>query len=113
MNVRLFVLIVLLLLIGIFTVNWYGDRKLIAYEVATHDSFVSCASGLYAGLARAGVPFDSQCLGVCGNYSVDIVHVPRTAEDDLFENQCREYRENITTGFIELDKDGDVVRIVD
>ncbi len=113
MNVRLFVLIVLLLLIGIFTVNWYGDSKLIAYEVATHDSFVSCASGLYAGLARADVSFDSQCLGVCGNYSVDIVHVPRNAVDDLPENQCREHRENITSGFIELDREGNVVRIID
>ncbi|MEK6858620.1 MAG: hypothetical protein AABX53_01765 [Nanoarchaeota archaeon] len=111
MNVRLFVLIVLLLLIGIVTMEWYGGSKLLAYEVATHDSFVSCASGLYAGLARADVTFDSQCLGVCGNYSADIVHVPRIAADDLLENQCREYRENITTGFIELDKDGNVVRI--
>ena len=113
MNTRVFVLIVFLLVMAIVIVNWYGDLKLIDYTVSTHEEHVVCASGLYAGLIRAGVALDSQCLGVCGNYSVDIVHVPRISRDDLPENQCREYRENITRGFIELDQDGNVVRIVE
>jgi hypothetical protein len=55
---------------------------------------------------------NSQCLGVCGDYAVDIVHVPRTSEDNLIENQCSEYREGKVSHFIELDKEGEIVRIV-
>ena len=55
--------------------------------------------------------FSSQCLGVVGGYAVDIVHVPRTEEDNLPENQCEDYREGRVSKFIELDKDGNVIRI--
>jgi hypothetical protein len=56
---------------------------------------------------------NSQCLGVCNEeYAVDIVHVPRTEEDNLIENQCSDFREGKVSHFIELDKEGGVVRIV-
>jgi hypothetical protein len=55
---------------------------------------------------------NSQCLSVCGDYAVDIVHVPRTSEDNLIENQCSDFREGKVSHFIELDKDGNIVRIV-
>lgn len=56
---------------------------------------------------------NSQCLGVCnGKYAVDIVHVPRSSEDNLVENQCVDFREGSVSHFIELDKNGEVVRIV-
>lgn len=54
---------------------------------------------------------NSQCLGVCGDYAVDIVHVPRTAEDNKAENQCEDYANRLVSHFIELDKDGNVVRL--
>ncbi len=54
---------------------------------------------------------NSQCLGVCSDYAVDIVHVPRSSEDNLVENQCEAYRNGEVTHFIELDKDGNIVRI--
>jgi hypothetical protein len=54
---------------------------------------------------------NSQCLGICGDYAVDIVHVPRSSEDNLAENQCEAYRNGEVTHFIELDKDGNIVRI--
>jgi hypothetical protein len=55
---------------------------------------------------------NSQCLGVCGNYAIDLVHVPRTEEDDLAENQCEDYGKGIVNHFIELDKNGEIVRII-
>jgi hypothetical protein len=55
---------------------------------------------------------NSQCLGVCGDYAVDIVHIPRSSEDNLVENQCEAYRNGEVSHFIELDKDGNIVRIV-
>ena len=55
--------------------------------------------------------FSSQCLGVVGDYAVDIVHVPRTEEDNKIENQCEDFRTGKVNNFIELDKDGEIVRI--
>jgi hypothetical protein len=55
---------------------------------------------------------NSQCLGVCGDYAMDMVHVPRTEEDNLAENQCEDYANGIVNHFIELDKDGKIVRIL-
>lgn len=43
-------------------------------------------------------------------WSLDIVHVPRTPEDDLPENQCAAHREG-RTRLIELDADGAFVGI--
>jgi len=67
---------------------------------------------LYEQRKSEGIEFSSQCLGVVGNYAVDIVHVPRSSEDNLVENQCEAYRDGEVTHFIELDKDGNIVRIV-
>jgi hypothetical protein len=55
---------------------------------------------------------NSQCLGVCDDYAVDIVHVPRSVEDNKIENQCEDYANGVINHFIELDKDENVVRIV-
>jgi len=79
--------------------------------VSQQKTMVLCAMDIYAQLSSNGVIFSSQCIGSCGNYSVDIVHVPRTAEDGNPENQCAEYLQGETNKFIELDSHGDVVRI--
>lgn len=73
---------------------------------------ISCAKDLYEQEKAGGMEFSSQCLGTCGDYVVDIVHVPRSDEDNLIENQCEGYRERRVEHFIELDKDGGVVRVV-
>lgn len=111
MNTRLFIIVVLVLLLSIIAVTKIGDIRRVDQAVVREGDHLVCAAALYSGLVRAGVELDSQCLGVCGDYSVDIVHVPRTPADDFEENECREYREGITSGFIELDVEGNVVRI--
>lgn len=72
------------------------------------------AKDLYNQKKPEGMQFDSQCLGVIevinGVYAVDIVHVPRSSVDNLPENQCELYRNGSVGRFIELDKDGNVVR---
>ena len=58
---------------------------------------------------------NSQCLGVIyvneTGFAVDIVHNPRIPEDNLPENQCKDYREGIVRNFIELDKSGTLIKI--
>jgi hypothetical protein len=57
----------------------------------------------------------SQCIGTVylgdAGYAIDLVHIPRTDEDNRPENQCQAYREGTVKHFIELDNDGNVVRI--
>lgn len=71
---------------------------------------------LYNQKKADGMEFNSQCLGTIEvggeKYAVDIVHVPRTEEDNLPENQCEDYRTGKVKHFIELDKDGNVLKIV-
>lgn len=45
------------------------------------------------------------------NWVADIVHNPRTAADDLSENQCQAYIEGRAKHFVELDQQGIIVRI--
>jgi len=80
--------------------------------VTEQQDAVNCALSLYDEKKNQGIQFFSQCLGSCGNYAVDIVHVPRTNEDNLVENQCSEFREGKVSKFIELDKNKEIVRIV-
>jgi len=80
------------------------------YVIEQQDA-ISCAINLYDA-AKVSMEFSSQCLGTCGNFVVDIVHVPRSSEDNLVENQCEAYRNGDVTHFIELDKDGNIVKIV-
>lgn len=72
---------------------------------------INCSLNLLEEKKNSFLNFSSQCLGTCNNYAVDIVHVPRTSEDNLVENQCQDYREGNVHNFIELDKNGEVVRI--
>ena len=81
-------------------------------HVIQQQQIISQALSLYEQRKSEGTGFSSQCLGVVGNYAVDIVHIPRSSEDNLVENQCEAYRNGDVTHFIELDKDGNIVKIV-
>jgi hypothetical protein len=79
--------------------------------VGEQQQIMICALHLYQEAKTSGINFSSQCLGTCSSYSVDIVRVPRTSEDNLPENQCSDFREGRASRFIELDKNGEIVRI--
>jgi hypothetical protein len=81
--------------------------------VTGQQNIINCAIGLYNNEKTKDVVFNSQCLGKCSDYSVDVVNVPRTSEDNLVENQCSDFRNGVTKHFIELDKNGEVVRVVE
>lgn len=127
-------LIVLIIVIIIFAVlifvlrgfsgedNWIKDEKGMwikhgnpaetPSEVAEQELAVVCAMNLFHQMRASGMNFSSQCLGRCQDYSIDIVHVPRSSEDDIPFNQCIEYISKATNHFIELDKNGEIVKIV-
>jgi hypothetical protein len=45
------------------------------------------------------------------DWSVDVAHKPRQPVDDRPENQCAGYRQGKTHHFVELDPDGQVIRV--
>ena len=90
----------------------HGKPAEIPDYVREQQEAVLCALNLYEQKRAEGMQFSSQCLGACGNYAVDVVHVPRNGEDNNPENQCEDYREGRVRNFIELDKEGDIVRVV-
>lgn len=90
----------------------HGNPFEIPEYVLEQQSIINQAFDLYKNKKAEGIVFSSQCLGSIDDYAVDIVHVPRTAEDDLTANQCPDFRNKVVSHFIELDKNGEIVRIV-
>jgi hypothetical protein len=87
----------------------HGNPSEIPDYVLQQEEIRNCAVGKFDSFTGE---INSQCLGTCQDYAVDIVHVPRSAEDNLNQNQCLEYVNGTVSHFIELDKNGDIVRIV-
>jgi hypothetical protein len=115
--------IILIVIIGILLLkinedDWIKDKRgvwikhgnpvEISEEVEEQQQAIDCAYILFNNFSRE---INSQCLGTCENYSVDIVHVPRTEEDSLISNQCWDYIDGTTNNLIEFNKEGDIVRI--
>lgn len=71
------------------------------------------ARALYNQKLLEGVDFSSgPCLSndLMPDWVADIAHDPRTAEDDLPENQCSAFREGKAHHFVELDLEGNLIR---
>ncbi len=88
----------------------HGSPARIPEEVLAQQILIVCANNLYNQTSFENL--SSQCLGSCDAYAVDVVHVPRITEDDLDSNQCETYIRGQLKHFIELDKNGEIVRIV-
>ena len=108
----LIILGVIVILALVFALTKRVDNSLSDEDDLTEGERITrLALELYEQKKQEGMEFSSQCLGTVDGYAVDIVHVPRTEEDNLPENQCEDFREGRVSKFIELDKDGNVVRI--
>ena len=127
---HLIILIVVLLIISWLFVrfviggnedSWIKDSKGIYVKhgnpattpdyILKQQQAVAQAQTFYNLAKNNSIIFSSQCLGSFDNYAFDIVNVPRIAEDNQIENQCGDYIQKKVHHFIELDKDGNIVRI--
>lgn len=87
------------------------------YKIGTspqYDSIIRNSIKLYQTRAGEGMEFSKgPCLtnDLMRNWVVDTVHNPREPVDDLPENQCQAFREGRATHFVELDINGNLVRI--
>jgi len=84
----------------------HGNPSSTPDYVTAQQQAVNCAFTLYGNASASGIDFNSQCLGTCESYAVDIVHTPRTTEDDVPENQCSDYLNGKLNHFIELNSIG-------
>ena len=75
---------------------------------------VTAALRVYADEQAKGTDFSNgPCIAeeVIDDWSVDIAHDPRQDIDDQPENQCQFYRDRKTKHFVELDPEGNVLRV--
>ena len=83
-------------------------------NVLAQKEALTCGERLYKVQKPSGAyNFTSECLGRCGDYSIDVVNVPRNEQDDLQHFECLEYLNGITTSLIEVDSDGNIVLVLD
>lgn len=67
---------------------------------------------LYQAKKAAGINMeDGPCLGEIDGWAVDIVHNPRLPIDNRPENQCADFRNGNLEHFVELDPEGNIIRI--
>ena len=82
-------------------------------DEAEERAAVAAAKAAYAKAKVSGTDLaDGPCLGrVLPNWVADVAHDPRTAADDDPANQCADYRSGEVDHFVELDPDGEVIRV--
>jgi hypothetical protein len=78
------------------------------------DTMVGRAQRLYKDRKAMGMDFSTgPCLtnDLAQDWVADIVHNPREVSDNLAENQCPAFLEGRATHFVELDPEGEVVKV--
>ena len=120
-------ILIIISLIILSSIVYFAMKNVPDYKVGDQASFVPSAShnapeidaeilknalNLYIDKRAEGADLsDGPCLGkIAEDWVLDIAHRPRTAVDDLPENQCVDFREGRAHHFIELDPDGQLLR---
>ena len=78
------------------------------------DNAVGKAREIYKNRKATGMDFSSgPCLtnDLLPDWVVDIAHNPRQPLDNLAENQCQAFIEGRAKHFVELDLEGEVIRV--
>lgn len=111
----LFALILTILIsVGIIVIITNKPPEYTKGTSAINDTAVLAAVDLYKKRVASGMDFSSgPCLtnDLMPGWVVDIVHSPRQLIDDLPANQCQAYIEGRAVHFVELDLNGNLVRV--
>ncbi len=106
-------ILIVLLITSIWAVSYFTkgpDNKPSQVERGIRGA----AQALFIQQKSAGVDLSNgPCLSsdIMNGYAVDIVHNPRQAVDNLPQNQCSSYLNATVKHFIELDTEGNFVRM--
>lgn len=112
----IFVITLVVILVSSFLIYNQGDdfadyQRKLKNETETA---VNQAYSLYSSEKQRGRDFSSgPCLtnALLPGWALDIVHDPRESIDDLPQNQCSAYLEGSAKHFVELDFEGNLVRV--
>lgn len=110
----LFLLILTIILLSASLTLWSNTSLTKGPPKAEVETAVNQAKYLFQQRKEKGEDLESgPCLSnaLMPNWALDIVHNPRTAEDDLAQNQCPSTVEGRAAHFVELDIKGNLVRI--
>lgn len=75
---------------------------------------VKKAKQIFAEFKSEGTDFSNgPCISenLIVDWAADVAHNPRQAVDDLPENQCQSFRDGETHHFVELDTNGNLIRV--
>lgn len=114
-EIKLFILILVCILITAFIVIKINKKPIYKKgSSGVYDNAISAAISLYTIRVKEGMDMSTgPCLtnDLVPDWVVDIVHVPRDKIDDLPANQCQAYLEGRAHHFVELDANGNLVRV--
>jgi hypothetical protein len=106
--------VVPLVLVAVLVLPLGGCRDSLSQEDKTRA--IAAANSAYVkakldGVDLANGPCLVEQLSNMPEWSVDIAHNPRQSVDNQAANQCQFYRQGKTKHFVELDPDGNVIRV--
>ncbi|MFH0936697.1 MAG: hypothetical protein V1808_00165 [Candidatus Daviesbacteria bacterium] len=109
-------LLVLFCLTAVYLVVTFTNKTPVYKKGSSiiYDMAVSSAITLYKNRVAEGIDMSSgPCLtnDLMPDWVVDIVHSPREKIDDLPNNQCPAFIEERAHHFVELDNNGNLVRV--
>lgn len=108
--------IFLITVVSLLTV-FFSEKKEEAYKPGVQadlDRAVNQARSVYEEKKLKGYDFtNGPCLtnDLSPDWVADLVHDPRVAQDDLEKNQCQAFLEGRAKHFVELNLEGNVVRV--
>lgn len=114
-NNTLLLLLSLLVILAVAAATYYfGVRNFGVIPKTEKDRAYQLARVIFDNKKKAGIDMASgPCLSnnLLPDWVADIVHRPRVAADDLPSNQCTSFLEGKAHHFVELDLNGNLVRI--
>jgi len=90
-----------------------NDLPKASQQMTTKEEAIAEAQKIYAVHKQEGTDFSrGPCLSnrLIPDWSLDIAHNPRIAEDENDDNQCSAFLEGQAKHFVELDPDGNLIR---
>lgn len=111
LSILLYVGVVAVLVLNFSGKNKNGYTRGVS---AVYDHAVGQAQVVFNQKKRLGIDFSNgPCLtnDLLKDWVVDLVHNPRAKVDDLPEYQCQAYLEGRANHIVELDLEGNVVRV--
>ena len=116
-KLAVFILSLAVILISSYFIYFQSKRPEPEYKAGKwpqYDTAVNQAQHVFNLKIQTGEDLSNgSCLSnaLMPGWVADIVHSPRQPVDDLAENQCSAYLEGRAKHFVELDLEGNVIRV--